>query len=394
MAPVPDDATLYLDACATAPPAEAVRWAMAEAERTAWANPSSLHGFGLAAAERLERSRQAIAASLGASRARLTFCSGGTEAAQLALLGVAAALPPGRLLISAVEHPAVTAAAVQLQRRGWSLATLPVDRLGRVRLEALDALLEPPTRLVSVIWGQSEVGTVQPIEAIGVRCRAAGVLLHTDAVQVVGHRPIHFDALPVDLLSFTAHKLQGPRGLGVLVSRPTLEVVPLISGGGQEEGLRGGTEAVVLAAGLAAALELCDARLTAHRGVDPIVGLRNALQERLLALPGLELSGCPEQRLPHHLSLLVSDAAGQALPGRRLVQALWREGIAASSGTACRSGQLGGSAVLRAMGFAEARAASGLRLSLGPWLDASILDRVPDALASARRRVTVDSEAA
>ncbi len=361
---------------------------MAEAETVAWANPSSLHGFGLLAAESLERSRQAIAAGLGASPEQLTFCSGGTEAAHLALLGAAAAQPPGRLLISAVEHPAVTAAAARLVRAGWTLATLPVDRFGRVRLEVLETLLEPPTRLVSVIWGQSEVGTLQPIEAIGSLCRAAGLPFHTDAVQVVGHRPIDFAALPVDLLSFTAHKLQGPRGIGVLVARSGLELCPLLEGGGQEAGLRAGTEPVVLAAGLAEALRLATVRLKQHGGRDPIEVSRDALLAELLALPGLELSGCPGHRLPHHISLLVSSAAGRPLSGRRLVPALWREGIAASSGTACLAGQSSASPVLLAMGLAEDRAASGLRLSLGPWLNPTELARVPEAFERARRAVT------
>jgi cysteine desulfurase len=374
---------LYLDACATSPPAPEVGQAMAEAAATAWANPSSLHGFGLAAAERLERSRQEIAAALDGEAAGLTFCSGGTEAAHLALRGIAATLAPGRLVISAVEHPAVAAAAARLEAQGWDVVVLPVDPLGRICLEELERWLEPPTRLVSVIWGQSEVGTLQPIEAIGHRCRSAGILFHTDAVQVVGHRPIRFGKLPVDLLSFTAHKLQGPRGIGVLLRRPELDLDPLLDGGGQEAGLRAGTEPVPLAAGLARALLLAEQRLCASAGRDPLEPLRDGLRDALLQLPGLTLSGCPRQRLPHHLSLLVSDGAGRPLPGRRLVQALWREGLAVSSGTACRAGQAGGSPVLRAMGYDEAHASSGVRLSLGPWLTAAQLERVPAAFERA-----------
>jgi cysteine desulfurase len=378
---------LYLDACAGSPPAESVLERMAAASRTAWANPSSLHGPGLAAAELLERSRETIAASLGAEAEQLTFCSGGTEAAHLALLGAAASLSPGRLLISAVEHPAVEAAALRLERWGWSLERLPVDRFGRVRLERLDELLMPPTRLVSVIWGQSEVGTVQPIEAIGARCRRAGVILHTDAVQVVGHRPIYFAALPVDLLSFTAHKLQGPRGIGALLVRPGLDLIPMIEGGGQERGRRAGTEPVILAAGFAEALRLAQQRLQDHGGDDPLGRWRDRLLAALLEQPGLELSGCPHDRLPHHISLLVRHPSGRPLSGRRLVQALWREGIAASSGTACHGGRPGGSPVLLAMGHDPEMASSGVRLSLGPWLDPQALIPVVDAVARACRAV-------
>jgi len=383
---------LYLDACATAPPAEAVLAVMAKAQASAWANPSSLHGFGLAAADSLERSRQAIAASLGADANGLIFCSGGTEAAHLALQGAAAALSPGRLVISAVEHPAVTAAAAALERLGWQVAVCPVDGFGRVQLEQLDALLAPPTRLVSVIWGQSEVGTLQPIEAIGRRCRAAGVVFHTDAVQVVGHQPIQFEAMPVDLLSFTAHKLQGPRGIGVLLCRPDLELLPLLAGGGQEAGRRAGTEPVVLAAGLAEALRLCDQRLLANGGIDPIQARRDRLAAALLILPGLSLSGCPQHRLPHHISLLMADDQGRPLPlrGRQLVQALWRQGLAVSSGTACQQGQVRGSAVLAAMGYSPEQASSGVRLSLGSWLSDQDLAAVPAAFERALKAMATD----
>ena len=387
MNPLVPEGFLYLDACASSPPAESVLSVMAAAQAIAWANPSSLHGFGLAAADCLERSRQAIAASLGADDAQVVFCSGGTEAAHLALRGAAASLVPGRLVISAVEHPAVAAAAQGLERLGWQVTVCPVDRFGRVKLEALIALLAPPTRLVSVIWGQSEVGTLQPIEAIGALCRSAGVLFHTDAVQVVGHQPIRFADVPVDLLSFTAHKLQGPRGIGVLLARPGLHLQPLLAGGGQEAGLRSGTEPVVLAAGLAEALRLCDSRLAEHGGLDPSQPHRDRLARALLGQPGVAISGCPLKRLPHHLSLLVDDGAGRPLPGRQLVQALWRQGVAVSSGTACHQGLAGPSPALAAMGLGPERAASGLRLSLGPWLSGKDLERIPEAFARAKANV-------
>ncbi len=389
-APGPSAGGVYLDACATAPPAAEVLAAMAAVQADAWGNPSSLHGYGLAAAEALERSRWRCAALLGCRPQELVFTSGGTEAIHLALLGAADALPPGRLLISSVEHPATLAAADALRRRGWQLQLLPVDRQGLLDLDALERWLEPPTRLVSLIWGQSEVGSVQALEAIGARCRHAGVLLHVDAVQVVGHRPLNFAELPVDLLSLAAHKLQGPRGIGALLVRSGLEVVPQIAGGGQEGGRRSGTEPVALAAGLARALELADARLRRHGGLDPLASLRDAVWERLRSLPGLRLSGPdprhhPGARLPHHLSLLVSSAAGLPLPGRQLVRGLWQQGFALSSGSACSSGGSSASAVLLAMGYGEAEAASGLRLGFGPWLEAADLEGLPAALERVRQ---------
>ncbi len=385
----------YLDACATAPPAPEVLTAMAEASTKAWGNPSSLHGPGLAAADCLERSRWRMADMLGCPADQLIFCSGGTEAIHAALLGAAAGLEPGRLVTTAVEHPATLAAAHQLRRSGWQVAHVPVDRRGMVRLDLLEELLAPPTRLLSVIWGQSEVGSLQPIEVIGARARAAGVLFHVDAVQVVGHHRLAFSTLPVDLLSLTAHKLQGPRGIGALLAQPGVPLMPLI-GGVQEGGRRGGTEAVVLAAGFARALELADARLVAHGGQDSLAGLRDRLWQRLRTTPGLRLSGAdPEEsgvRLPHHLSLLVSTQDGTPLSGRGLVRELWREGFAVGSGSACSSGakaeirQGAPSPVLLAMGYAAPEAASGLRISLGPWISGEELERFPAALENARER--------
>ena len=382
-------AGIYLDASATTPPAAAVLAEMAELQTRAWANPSSLHGYGLAAAEALERSRWRCAAVLGCSPDELVFTSGGTESIHLALLGLGATLAPGRLLISAVEHPATVAAAAQLARQGWQVRELPVDHLGRLELHALREALEPPTRLVSLIWGQSEVGTLQELEAIGELCRRAGVPLHVDAVQVVGHRPVQFAALPVDLLSLAAHKLQGPRGIGALLVRRGLALQPLLAGGGQEGGRRAGTEPVVLAAGLARALELSQ-----EAEPERVAGLRDGLLETLLGLEGVRLSGPdprrePGQRLPHHLSVLVADRAGRPLNGRALVRDLWREGYAVSSGSACSSTGTTASPVLRAMGFGEAEAAAGLRLSLGPWLSLDDLVGVAPALERARQRLAV-----
>ena len=389
----PQDLSGYLDACATSPPTEGVIRLMAAAQRSAWANPSSLHGFGLRASELLERSRGRLAELLGASQHDLIFCSGASEAIHLALLGQAGVVPPGRLLISPVEHPATIAAAETLLRQGWEVAMVPVDHRGVIDLVALHKLLEPPTKLVSLIWGQSEVGTLQPLDSVSRLCRSAGIPLHVDAVQVVGHRLVDADALGVDLLSCTAHKLGGPRGIGLLLRRRGVGLLPLI-GGAQEGGLRGGTEAVVLAAGFVQALEEAHERLRSLGGLDPLAALRDPLLARLLELPGVSLSGpAPEDRqgrLPHHISLVVTSATGVPLPGRDLVRGLWRQGLAVSSGSACSAiaspaSRGGGSAVLRALGYPESHCASGLRISLGPWLCPADLVRVPGALEQARR---------
>jgi cysteine desulfurase len=360
---------------------------MLAAYQGSWANPSSLHGFGFAAADSLERSRQTIATALDFPATWLTFCSGGTEASHGALLGAAAQLPKGRVVISAVEHPAVQAAAHRLEAQGWDLAIWPVDETGRVDLAWLDQLLAPPTRLVSVLWGQSEVGTLQPIEQIGAACRRAGVLFHSDAVQVLGHLPLAIGALPVDLLTFTAHKIQGPRGIGALVARPDLPLGPWIGGGGQEAGRRGGTEAVALAAGFAAAVQLAQARLQAGGDQDPLLEERDRLLASLEPLAGVTVTGCRQWRLPHHLSLLLTSPSGRPLPGRQVVSGFWKRGLAVSSGTACASGRASGSPVLQAMGVPAELAGSGLRISLGPWLSHEQLESLPERISTALQEV-------
>ena len=392
------DLRRYLDCAATTPLAPEVQAEIQRVDREAWANPSSLHAFGLAAAEQLERSRQQIAAKLGCS-GDLIFTSGGSESIHLALLGAAAELWDGqgaapRLLLSAVEHPATEAAALQLQRQGWQLERIPVDRQGLIDLAVLESRLAPPTRLVSLIWGQSEVGTLQPMDLIGRLCRQAGVLLHVDAVQVAAQRPIDFDALPIDLLSVASHKLSGPRGVGALLIQDQVQVRPIQSGGGQERGIRAGTEPVPLIAGFAKALELLN--IQRFQGTeDPLIARRDALLTGLLQLPGVELTGPdprqdPEQRLANHISLLVASPQGLPLSGRSVVRAMSRLGYGISSGSACSSSKDAGSPILEAMGMTPERSLSGLRLSLGSWHRDADLAPVPIALREAISAVMAD----
>ena len=385
---------IYLDAAATTPVAAAVLETMLAVQEHGWANPSSLHGFGLAAAEALERARWQCAALLGCSPDELVFTSGGTESIHLALLGVAARLQPGRLLISSVEHPATEAAAQRLLAQGWQVQRLPVNRIGLVDQASLAEALGPPTRLVSLIWGQSEVGTLQDVQLLGRSCRLAGVPLHLDAVQVIGHQPIDLAALPVDLLSIAAHKFQGPRGIGALVVRRGLELRGFLGGGAQESRRRAGTEPVVLASGMARALQLAQERLTAAEGRDPLLEQRDRLLVELLDLSGLRLSGPdprlePLRRLPHHISVLVSGSDGRPLSGRALVREMWQEGFAISSGSACSSSGSAASPVLQALGCTREEAGSGLRISLGPWLGPEDLRGVASALDRARQRLEV-----
>ena len=348
---------------------------MAAVQAEAWGNASSVHPQGLAAAEVLERSRSAIAAAFNAPIDDVLFTSGATESVHLALLGLLAAETPGRIVISSVEHPAVLAAAQQLQRHGWEIALWPVDANGRIRLEEIDRLLSPPTRMVSLIWGQSEVGTLQPIQTVGRVCSERGIAFHTDATQVVSQGRVDWNQLPVDLLSASAHKFGGPKGVGLLFARQThrRRLQPLQGGGGQEQGVRAGTQPVALIAGMAQALEqtpqwslgIDDEALELPTGIKP---LRDQLLNQLLEDPRLTLTGDRYRRLPHHISLVAQSHQHQPLSGRALVRDLATRGLSVSSGSACASGKEEGSAVLAAMNLPTPLLRSGLRLSLGPWI--------------------------
>ena len=379
---------IYLDACATAPPGPGVIERIAEVYAGCWGNPSSLHGHGVRAAETLERSRWQIASAVNSDDRELVFTSGATESVHLALVGYGLAQLPGRLVISAVEHPAVNAAAQQLQRHGWQITTWPVDRFGRIDMKHCEALLAAPTRLVSLIWGQSEVGTLQPIQTIGNLCRSRGIAFHTDATQVFSQGVPDWQALPVDLLSASAHKFGGPKGAGLLLARDQQrqQMQRLQGGGGQEQGLRAGTEPVALIAGMAQAISLLPRWIEPSAsvpGTNPGMQLRNELLQALLADSRLELTGDDQRRLPHHISLIATNHRGEPLQGRRLVRSLANKGISCSSGSACSSGQDVGSAVLAAMGYSPDQQRAGLRLSLGPWNQAQDVDRVVNAVRAA-----------
>jgi len=387
----PEDSYFYLDGSATAPLRESVITCMVKAQQRGWGNPSSLHRIGCDANESLERARLSIANSLGANRSDVLFNSGATESAHLALLGLAKTQSPGRLVISAVEHPAVAAAAEQLLAWGWTVERWPVDGYGQIQMQHLDRLLEPPTKIVSLIWGQSEVGTLQPIQAVGKACRSRQIPFHTDATQVLSQGCPNWSELPVDLLTASAHKCGGPRGIGLLLLRQDIaeRIQPLLTGGQQENGLRAGTESPVLAQGMAAAFHdigpsQANQVEISGSGIAPV---RDALLTLLCQTHGFRLSGHPRERLPHHISVLVSDRHGQPMSGRALVRALDCEGIAASSGSACSSGRDSDSPILEAMGVDPLWRRSGLRLSLGYWINPSSVPEISDRLQKAIERM-------
>lgn len=374
---------IYLDACAATPLAPGLEERLASYQQQAWANPSSLHPAGIAAAELLERSRQKLLELMGCPNGQVVFTSGGTEADNLALFGLCRAQKPGRLLISAYEHAAIRRSADQLALEGWEVVTLPMSSDGRIDLEQLEKLLQPPTRLLSVAWASSELGVLQPMQAISALCQQAGVVLHSDAVQVVGQLPLSdLLPLPVDLLSLSAHKFQGPRGIGALVMPKPLPLKPQLLGGGQEAGLRSGTESPWLVATMVDALELrCQQQPLLAQAM---ATLRDQLWQRLSSVAGLNRIGTwgATDRLPHHLAVLLTSVQGEPLSARAAVRQLAQAGVAVSSGSACSSGKDQPNPALMALGYNPRQARSGLRFSVGPWLDVHDLEPLPALMES------------
>ncbi|MEM9217165.1 MAG: cysteine desulfurase family protein [Cyanobacteria bacterium P01_F01_bin.150] len=356
---------IYLDYSATTPTRPEAIALMQQVMTEQWGNPSSLHQWGGRAATAVEKARFQVADLLNApSPDSIVFTSGGTESDNLAIMGIAQNyVTPQHIIISDVEHSAVTEPARRLQEIGWQVTKLPADRHGRVNPEDLRGALQDNTVLVSIIFGQSEVGTVQPIEALGHIAQSHGAIFHTDAVQVAGRIPIDVQSLPVDLLSLSSHKLYGPQGIGALYIKAGVSLQPLLRGGGQEFKLRSGTQAVPLIAGFGLAASLAAQELP-HE-VMRLRELRDRLFDRLANVEGLEPTGDRLHRLPHHASFVLRHADGTQLSGKTLVRQLNLAGIAASSGSACHSGKLAPSPILLAMGYPEMMATGGVRLSLG-----------------------------
>lgn len=354
---------IYLDYSATTPPRPEVIATMQNVLTQQWGNPSSLHEWGQRAATAVEQARMQVAGLINAPADSIIFTSGGTEANNLAIMGVARGYrKPQHMIISSVEHSAVAEPVSLLEQWGWEVTRLPVDTYGRVNPRDLENALQPNTVLVSIIYGQSEVGTLQPIHTLGHMAHQKGVLFHTDAVQVAGRLAIDLKELPVDLLSMSSHKFYGPQGAGGLYIRRGVELVPVMLGGGQELQLRSGTQAVPMIAGFGVAAELAAAEMATetHR----LMRLRDRLFDQLSDTPNLIPTGSRLHRLPHHVSFsIIGD--GKTVTGKTLVRQLNLAGIGISSGSACHSGKLSPSPILKAMGYSDAVALGSIRLTLG-----------------------------
>lgn len=355
---------IYLDYSATTPVRSEAIALMQQVMTEQWGNPSSLHQWGQRAALAIETARGQVAALLQAEPDSIVFTSGGTESNNLAIWGIAQQYAiPQHMIISSVEHSAISEPVRLLEKWGWQVTRLSVDEQGRVNPADLQAALRRNTVLVSIIYGQSEIGTLQPIETLGPIVRNHGALFHTDAVQVAGRIPINLQQLPVDLLSVSSHKLYGPQGSGALYVRPGVELHPLLNGGGQEFKLRSGTQAVPQIAGFGLAAELAAQEMADE--MPRLMQLRDRLFDLLADVTTLVPTGDRLHRLPHHVSFYLNHADGETLSGKTIVRQMNLAGIGISSGSACHSGKLVPSPVLLAIGLSDRLAKSGIRLTLG-----------------------------
>jgi len=363
---------IYLDYSATTPPRPEAIAAMQVVLGEQWGNPSSLHEWGQRSATVVEQARMQVAGLLQAPAEALIFTSGGTEADNLALLGVTQQYStPQHLIISSVEHSAVAEPARWLERQGWEVTRLPVNRQGWVNPLDLQAALQSNTVLVSIIYGQSEVGTLQPIQSLGAIAQAGGALFHTDAVQVAGRLPLNVQKLPIDLLSLSSHKIYGPQGAGALYIRPGVRLVPLLSGGGQEFKLRSGTQAVPAIAGFGVAAELAAEEMLQE--TFRLTSLRDRLFDQLADVPSLVPTGDRWNRLPHHVSFCLQPMKCN-LNSKSLVRQMNLAGIGISAGSACHSGKSIPSPILQAMGYSDRAAQGAIRLTLGKDTTAADID--------------------
>lgn len=372
---------VYLDYAATTPLRLEAREAMLDVLARRWGNPSSVHRWGREARAALEDARARFAAVIGAAPGDIFFTRGGTEADNLAVVGRARAAS-GPIACSAIEHKAVLSAAKAAVGDDDRLRIIPVDHAGIVDVDALARMVrdEAPS-LVSVMWASNEVGAIQPVQRIAELCTEAGISFHSDAVQALGKVPVRVDQVPVDLLAFSAHKLGGPRGAGVLFVRRGTRLEPLLHGGGQERGLRPGTEDVASAVAFAVAAEMAEAER--EETMARVGALRDRLEAGLCErIPGLRINAAEAPRLPTISNLSVPGADPEML-----LMALDLEGIAASSGSACSSGAVEPSHVLLAMGLPAELAGPSVRFSLGRDTTEQDVERVLEVFPRVVERV-------
>ncbi len=372
---------VYLDYAATTPVDARVLQEMLPFFTEKFGNPSSVHGIGQIADAALENARAKVANLLGVRSEEILFTGGGTESDNLALRGAAMGQRRSRnayhILLSPVEHHAVLHTAQQLEEYyGFDVELLPVDQFGRVDPQDVKASIRPNTALVSVIYANNEIGTINPIKQIGQVCREAGVLFHSDAVQAAAHLAMVSTAEDVDLLAIGAHKFYGPKGVGVLFVRRGVEVIPTQTGGGQEYNLRAGTQNIPYIVGMAKALEFAQTERAEWQ--KRLSEMRNRLIERVLEeIPQSRLTGHPVDRLPNHASFVF-----KGIDGNQLLMMLDAAGFACSSGSACKVGNPKPSEVLEAIGISPIWNKGSLRVTLGHSTSPDHIDQFMEVLPS------------
>ena len=364
---------IYLDHNATTPPLPAVAERMMAVLRDEFGNPSSVHHFGQQAKALIDEARTDVANLIGAEPSEILFTGGGTEADNIAIRGAAEALEAaGRrhLVASAIEHEAVLNTLKALAKRGWRTTLLPVDRSGIVSPAALREGLADDTAVVSVMHANNEIGTIQPIAELARLAHDRGALFHTDAVQSAGKIAIDVRTLGVDMLSMSAHKFYGPKGIGALWIRRGVRVMPILTGGRQERGRRAGTENVAGIVGMGVAARLASGKMGDEDR--RLSALRDRLEAGILrSVPGTAVNGSPEARVPN-----TTNISFDRIEAESLLIALDLQGVAVSTGSACSSGTLEPSHVLKAMGFNAHRTQNSIRFSLGAANNESEIDRV------------------
>ena len=367
---------IYLDYNATSPLSTGVIDAISRAMREDFGNPSSIHAYGQRAKAALDQARSDVAALIGADSMEIVFTSGGTEADNLALRGAFDTLAPSgrrRIVTSGIEHEAVLNTVKALAARGADVVTLPAQRSGIIDPAGVEAAADKDTAVISIMLANNEIGTIQPVADIAARTRASGALLHTDAVQAGGKIPVSVKELGVDLLSLSAHKFGGPKGVGAIWIRKGVRLTSQATGGRQERNRRGGTENVPGIVGMGVAARLARESMASSAS---IAALRDRLENGILtAVQGTSVNGARDARVPN-----TTNISFDGLEAESLLIALDLEGVAVSTGSACSSGTLEPSHVLKAMGLPQAFARNSLRFSLGPSTTAADIDFVVGVL--------------
>jgi cysteine desulfurase len=368
---------VYMDHNATTPLAAEVADRMSAILREEFGNPSSVHHFGQRAKAAVDEARTAVADLIGADPSEVVFTSSGTESDNFAIRGAAEAVEPSgrrQLISTGIEHEAVINTLKALARRGWQTTLVPVGASGIVAADGVAEALTDQTAVVTIMHANNEIGTIQPVAEIARRAKARGAVVHTDAVQTAGKIPVNVKALGVDLLSLSAHKFYGPKGVGAIWVRRGLRLLPFMTGGKQERGRRAGTENVAGIVGMGVAARLALAHMT-EEGVR-LAALRDRLEQRILAtVPGTAVNGDPAARVPN-----TTNISFDRIEAESLLIALDLEGIAVSTGSACSSGTLEPSHVLKAMGLPAHRTQNSIRFSLGAANTEADVDRVAAVL--------------